>query len=75
MEEETLGVIIERLENLKLQNAEEHKRIEEQTTRTNGQVASLKLWQARILGALGILSAIIIPILFMFLSRYIDGIK
>ena len=49
-------------------------RIIEQTTKTNGTVANLKLWQARILGALSILSAIIVPILFMFLSKWLDNI-
>lgn len=73
MEEQMQAVIIERLDNLKLQNEEEHKRIEDQVNRTNGSVASLKLWQARILGAISILSAIVIPILFMFLSRWMDS--
>jgi len=46
-----------------------------QTKKTNGSVAELKIWQARMLGALSILSffviAIVMPIVVVLLTNYL----
>lgn len=38
-------------------------RIEEQTKKTNGSVASLKLWRAYVTGAVAVLIIIVLPVL------------
>jgi len=45
----------------------------EQTTETNGSVAKLKVWQGIMQGAIGVLTAIVIPVLFMFLSNWLNN--
>jgi hypothetical protein len=42
----TNEVLLEKLENLIKSNADEHKRILEQTTKTNGNVSNLQIFQA-----------------------------
>jgi hypothetical protein len=69
---EDLQVIIERLDNLINTNKEEHSRIEEQTKKTNGSVASLKIWRAYLTGAVAVLSAIVFPILMSTVYKFLD---
>lgn len=56
-------VICERLDNLIKTNKEEHGRIIEQTTKTNGSVKEIQKWKERINGGFIVSNAIIIPIL------------
>lgn len=39
------------------------KRIEDQTTKTNGSVRGLQIWRARIIGGLAVSIIIVLPIL------------
>jgi hypothetical protein len=64
-------VIVERLDNLKKDNDEAHARIEKQTTATNGKVASISRWQERTIGAVAILSTVILPIIIIIVSQFI----
>lgn len=45
-------------------------RIEAQTTKTNGNVASLKMWRAYITGGVAVLTILVIPILLVLLSNF-----
>lgn len=38
------------------------KRIEDQTTKTNGRVKKLEIWRGMIIGAIAIISMIVIPL-------------
>jgi hypothetical protein len=44
MNQENIDVIVERLENLKQQNTEDHEKIIAQTTKTNGTVKKHDKW-------------------------------
>jgi len=72
MEEITLGVIIERIDNLKDINQREHKEMHDEQKKTNGSVASLKLWRAYLAGALAVISAIIVPMALMMFSSFLN---
>ena len=67
--EDNLKVIIERLNNLVEENKEEHKKILEQTTKTNGTVADIQKWRFLITGGLIVSNAIILPIIFILISK------
>ena len=69
MEEITNEVIWERLNTFMSDNKEDHIRIEEQVRRTNGQVSSLSKWRSFTMGAVAILSAIIVPMALMYFSK------
>jgi len=46
------------------------RRIEIQTTKTNGEVAKLKVWRGYITGALAIISALVIPlVVYIFVTK------
>lgn len=71
------SVIIERLDNLILQNDKDHCSINKdmkekldlillQTTKTNGSVAAIKKWKSRMEGGIAIISLILVP-LFLWL--------
>jgi hypothetical protein len=42
--------------------------IKQQTTKTNGSVASLKLWRAYLTGGMAVLTVLVIPILIAFID-------
>lgn len=42
-----------------------------QTTKTNGRVSRLEVWRGFITGGIAILSAVMLPILFMVISGYL----
>ena len=69
--ETNLDVIRERLDNLITDNEEEHARILEQTTKTNGEVADLKKWRFFISGAVAVLSTLVVPIIVAIAIKYI----
>lgn len=46
-------------------------RIEEQTTKTNGNVKKLQLWKAYLTGAWAVLTVLVLPIAFIVFSKYI----
>jgi len=72
MENITLEVIAERLENIGNQNKEDHEEMKAGIKHTNGDVGELKLWKAKATGAITILaivmSGLVIPLIFKYLS-------
>jgi len=71
MEETSLNVIIERLDNFIRENAEEHKSILVQVTKINGSVASIQKWKYMLTGGFIISNIIIIPIIVALILKYI----
>jgi len=51
------------------------KDILEQTKKTNGRVSQLENWKAFVLGAIAILTTLILPVVFMVASEVIKHIK
>lgn len=47
-------------------------RIEEQTKKTNGSVASLKIWRAYMTGALAVIGFLLVSIIIPLVSAYIS---
>lgn len=45
-------------------------RIEAQVLKTNGRVTKLERWQYTIIGGLGIISAVVLPMFFYQMSQY-----
>ena len=79
MEQETnkqatdnLAVIIERLDNFKKDNYEEHQRILEQVQKINGKVAGIDKWRWMIVGALIFVSLTILPIILSLANNYFN---
>jgi hypothetical protein len=66
-----LDVIVERLQNIKEDNAQEHAAILEQAKKTNGTVADLVKWKERMLGALIIMNALILPIIISVVIKFV----
>lgn len=71
MEQDNIGIIIERLENLKTSNNTEHKAILDQTTKTNGTVADIQRWRFIATGSLLILNALVLPIIIAVVIKFI----
>lgn len=69
--ETTLEVIRERLDNLKTANAQEHKAILEQTTKTNGSVADLVRWKEKTTGALIVINIFVIPVMIAIAIKFV----
>ena len=69
----TNEVLMERLNNLIETNSREHAEIKEQVEKTNGSVANLKIWKGVMQGAVGVLTVIVIPLLFIFIRFWIGG--
>jgi hypothetical protein len=67
----TNEVLLERLNNLIETNREEHARIEEQVARTNGSVARIKAWTNILKGGLGVITVLVLPILFILIEQWI----
>jgi hypothetical protein len=68
---QTIGIVIERLDNLKSDNAQEHKAILDQVLKTNGAVADIQKWRYLITGALVIMNIFIVPIIVAVVVKYI----
>jgi hypothetical protein len=68
-----LEVIVERLDNLKEDNAQEHQAILVQTTKTNGKVADIIRVQERMIGALIAINIIILPVVIGVLTTWINS--
>lgn len=47
------------------------QRIEQQTLKTNGSVANLKLWRAYTTGAVAVLTVLVLPILLMLIRQHL----
>jgi Mg2+ and Co2+ transporter CorA len=71
MTQEDINVIVERLKNFQEENNKSHERLIAQTTKTNGSVAEIKMWQERIIGAITILSAVILPIFISVVIKFV----
>lgn len=61
----------DRIVEYKLENKEDHQKIIEQTTKTNGRVQGLEKWRSYMLGAISILTLMVVPLLFFFLEMWI----
>lgn len=70
MEEVTNAVIVERLENWKEEVKKELGALTEQVKKTNGSVINLKMWRAYLTGGIGVLTLLVVPLLFMVLGGY-----
>lgn len=44
-------------------------RIEQQTTKTNGRVTDLEKWKWTVVGAVSILTALVLPLIFLILRN------
>jgi hypothetical protein len=64
-------VLLERINNLIETNKSEHSAILIQTTRTNGRVNKLELWQNRIIGGMIIVDIIVIPIVLYWITKIV----
>jgi hypothetical protein len=66
-----LEVVIERLDNFKADNAQEHSQILVQTTKTNGKVAEISKIQERLIGGLIVLNIFIVPVVIKIILSWI----
>ena len=66
-----LEVIIERLDNIKSDNAQEHSQIFEQVKKTNGVVADIQKWRYLVSGALILMNAILVPVIVAVIVKFI----
>jgi len=66
-----LEVVIERLDNLKDDNRQEHEAILVQTTKTNGKVADISKIQERLIGGLIVLNIFIVPVVIKIILSWI----
>ena len=86
MGEVSNDTIVERIDGLKTliedrfdRNSEDHQRIETQTTKTNGRVnkleeemSGLQAWKNKVLGALIITEAILLPVAIWALIKILE---
>jgi hypothetical protein len=75
-------VILERIGNLKktvetqhYENKLQHDDICAKQDHTNGDVKALKLWKAGLLGAGGIITAVVIPMILYFMNIVMDDME
>jgi len=68
MNEET---ILERLNNLIMDNKEEHKNILAQTTKTNGSVADIQRWRYICTGVILLMNVFFVPIILAIAIQWI----
>lgn len=80
----TIDVLAERIDGLReffeekidttiSANKEAHDKIIEQTTKTNGSVRELQKWRSYILGALSVLTVLVLPILIMIIRIKVEN--
>ena len=76
------AVILERIGNLKktvetqhYENKLQHDDICAKQDHTNGDVKALKLWKAGLLGAGGIITAVVIPMILYFMNTVMDDME
>jgi len=50
-------------------------RIETQTIKTNGRVNKLENWRSYMAGAIAIITILLLPILFLIISAYLQSVK
>ena len=68
---ENIQVIIERLDNLKEDNVQEHKSILAQVTKINGSVAGIQKWRYMLTGGFIISNIIIVPIIVALILKFL----
>ena len=71
----TNEVLLEKINNLYENNSEAHIEMNDHLRRLNGSVTSLKLWRSYVVGALSVVSAILIPIALMLFSQFLERSK
>lgn len=69
MQKITLEVIHERLNNLITDNKDDHEKIIEQTTKTNGTVSKHDVWLNRIIGGLILTEIILVPLAIYIITK------
>lgn len=72
METITNEIIWERLNTFINDNKCDHEKINEHLNRLNGSVSSLKSWKGIMQGAIGVLTAIVVPICLMLFANFLD---
>lgn len=70
--EQSINVVVERLDNFIRENKEEHKALLEQTTKTNGSVAEIQKWRYLVTGGFIVSNIIIVPILIAIILKIIN---
>lgn len=71
-QEERHEVMTQRMDVFESNTSTGLMRIEEQTKKTNGSVASLKLWRAYMTGALAVIGALLFSVILPLVSAYIS---
>jgi len=71
MEQNSIGIVIERLDNFKTDNAQEHKAILEQVKKMNGSIAEIQKWRFLTTGALIIMNIFIVPIILAVVIKFV----
>lgn len=68
------ATIVERLDNLIETNRDEHEKIINQTTKTNGRLNEIEKWKERVTGGLIVINIFVIPvIMFLLYERLTRG--
>lgn len=67
------GMILERLNNLIIDNKEAHSKILEQTSKTNGNVSEIQRWRDKMTGALVIMNIFFVPIILYLIYNQLKG--
>jgi hypothetical protein len=62
---------VERNEDKYQRNEDDHRKILEQTIKTNGTVASLQRWRWMLVGGLSVVTVLLIPILLLLLGFFL----
>lgn len=68
------NTLMERMDVFESNTSTALKSIEDQTKKTNGSVASLKLWRAYITGALAIISLLVVGVLLPLGVTYLQNV-
>lgn len=63
----------ELIEDKFARNKEDHEKIIEQTTKTNGSVRELQKWRAFTNGVMSVLTVLVLPLAFYLLKVWIEG--